>query len=221
VVEAKFCFGYRAAFRLFNSPVIIRCMIETLKPPTDSLYKFLAIIGLIFFLTSVISPFVLRREFHRQYAEFLRDERINNLDAETWQETSKQMQKQSIELDESSKRLDETFDPKSNRSLAEQGRVLKEAKKIEEKQFATIELLDKQMRDWRKQDAQVEYKRNLLEEYEDYAKNLFTLCLLGGPVGLFMSVFGFVLWYRRAQKYEDLVLKKKVEQPTESRIIIP
>src|SRR5690242_8345695 len=72
------------------SCVIIRCVIETPKPPTDNLYKFLSIIGLVIFLASVITPLTLMRQLKTEYAEFFRVADSNNLDAKTWEQTAKQ-----------------------------------------------------------------------------------------------------------------------------------
>lgn len=199
----------------------MRGMIETLKPPTDSLYKFLSIIGLVIFLTSVVSPILLKRELNKQYTEFIRDVSTNNLDAKTWKDAQKQVEKESVRFRDIHRRLGEVFDPNSKASLAEQKRVLDEAKVFDDAYSKLLADFEKLLDDWHKQTVQIDYKKNLVEDTEVYAQDMFTLFLLAGPIGLIMSIMGFVLWYRRAQKYEDLVLRKKVEEPNESRIIIP
>ena len=42
---------------------------DILKPPTDNLYKFISIFGLLIFLASFIFPQILSREYSLKYAE--------------------------------------------------------------------------------------------------------------------------------------------------------
>lgn len=182
-------------------------MIETLKPPTDSLYKFLAIIGLVIFLASVTSPIIINRQLNNQTAEFVRDAKANNLQAEAWMSTWKRVEEHSPKVQEVQQTLIEAKDSPDEK------RVLQQAKNVAQRQEELIALFNKQLADWEKESFQVEYKQNLMEDTEIYARRIMGMCIIGVPVGLGLSIFGFVLWYRRAQRYEDLVLKSKVPEP--------
>lgn len=196
-------------------------MIETLKPPTDSLYKFLSIIGLIIFISSVVTPIILNRQLNAQYAAFLRDANMNNLDAKTWEDTGKKSDRIEEQIVEVRRLLQEAVSPGSKTSLAETERLLGQLERLVKAQIETLALLKQQLHQWRKQGLEVEYNNNLLADTKLYTNRMFNLCLIAGPVGLVMSITGFALWYKRTQKYEDLVLRKKVEEPAESKIIIP
>ena len=99
--------------------------------------------------------------------------------------------------------------------------MLKQAEGLVNAQTGTLTLLKQQINQWDKQNLEIKYKENLLEDTKDYAARMFNLRLIAVPVGLAMSITGFALWYKRTQRYEDWVLRKKAEESNESRIIIP
>ena len=194
-------------------------MIEKLKPPTDSLYKFSSIIGVIIFLASVITPITFIRQLNAESAELIRDMRSLNLDAKTWEETWTQVQKDGARVLEK----DDDFinSMKSDKPLQEKKRLLEEAKAAEKIYTENDARFRQQLTDWNKQGLQVDYKKDLLDSTQEYVQRVVTVCVVAAPIGLIISLTGFVLWYKRTQKYEDLVLRRKVEdEPTERRIIV-
>jgi hypothetical protein len=191
------------------------------KPPTDSLYKFLSVIGLSIFLASVIAPILLSKQLNNQAAEYIRDLRALNMDTEKWKETGKRTDSLANRLREQSAKLEEASNPKSKLSQKERQQIFSRIEGLLQEQEQTLNLHMQQLRDWSKQDIEVDYKKDLFEDSKVYVARMVGICVIGAIVGLGMSVIGFVLWYKRAQKFEDLVLKRKVEEKSESRIIIP
>lgn len=188
---------------------------ETLKPPTDTLYKFLAISGLLVFLTSLTFPIWMIQKLDALQVEHLRDLDILNLDAKTWEEAFEEVKKASEEHDRAHKQVEVTFDnfmkSKSRASYAAVQRALTASKAAYEEFQAKSRDFEEKVLKWRKQHVEVDYKGNLFEITEKGTERMLTFCLLGIVVGLVMTISGFVLWYKRTQKLEDLILRKKAE----------
>jgi hypothetical protein len=188
---------------------------EVLKPPTDTIYKFLAISGLLIFLSSLTSPIWMFQKLDALQVEHLRDLQILNLDATTWKEAWEDVQKASEKHSTAHKRVQETFDDfmkskSSTSKTAVQNSLTKAVVAYDEFQIKSKEFEEKVLK-WNKQSADVEYKGNLFEVTEHSVQLMADYCLLGILVGLIMTISGFILWYKRTQKLEDLILKKRAE----------
>lgn len=60
-----------------------------------------------------------------------------------------------------------------------------------------------------------EYKISL---DESEIKQLYTFYLIVSPIFIISLVIGFVLWYRRIQRYQDILLKNQAEQSQSGKI---
>ena len=189
--------------------------LEVWKPPTDTLYKFLAILGLLFFLSSLLSPIWIHREFDAQESEYARDLQLLILNKQGWQDAQKEVERASAESDRAQKDLLEVGDryDKKQASLQEMKRALDKAEEALKRQDTKLKDFRAKLLEFDKQVAEVNYKGSLYESAKSSTGNLLLLCVIGGVVGLVMTIIGFTLWYRRTQKYEDLVLRAKVEEP--------
>jgi hypothetical protein len=188
--------------------------LELLKPPTDTLYKFLAILGLLFFLTSIAAPIWLLRQLDNQANQYSRDLKLLLLNTNSWKDAAKQMERTSKESQAAHNRLEQTaqkFDKKEV-GLESLARDLKLAREVGERNEAAIKEFGEKILEWQKQNAEVEYRGDTYESTKSAVKQLLYFSTLGLLLGLGMTVLGFTLWYRRTQQYEDLILKNKVEQ---------
>lgn len=192
-------------------------MIETIKPPTDSLYKFLALVGLLLFVTSVTAPVWIYNKIDEQRIELIRDTKILDAEAEEWQQAGREMDRAGARSDQSWTRLTEAAEKfkDSKLSKTEFHEALEKQAKASRDVYDTTKNLRHKVAEWDKQDAQVQYKTDLLEKNEANARVIRILSSLGAVTGLVFSIVGFSLWYKRAQKYEDAVLRNKAE--TESK----
>jgi DNA-binding transcriptional MerR regulator len=185
---------------------------DIIKPPTDNLYKFLALSGLLILIISTTYPVWLYLELDKQSAGFHRDLKVLNIEAEKFQESRPVVDKA---IRESSKVNSQALDAvekfkKSQISLEEVRKALDEASNASGEATEKIKELEEEVHNWLRQHAEIEYKKDLLEISESAAKRVGGLAVIGTLAGLGITVWGFILWYQRVQKYEDIILKEKV-----------
>jgi hypothetical protein len=156
------------------------------QPPTDSLYKFLAVAGIAFFLGSAGFAY---REFERYQDRLLtifREGEMANFNYAIVKEKMNHLQARKNELEEEKLRTGKPI-PKT---------ALK----------AFIKELDKVEPDLSKscyERAQVLVKSLEFEQFKKYQFWYFLFCAIGAITGLLLSMIGFRLWYQRLQKPQD------------------
>ncbi len=189
-------------------------MMETIKPPTDSLYKFLALFGLGLFVASLTAPFWIYNKIGEQWIEVGRDSKILEADAEDWRQAGREMDRAKTRFDQSWERLTEAMDKfmKSKLSKPELERAFKEGAKARQDVYDNVKTVRQRVAEWDKKHAQLQYKRDLIDNNEANARMISIMSLVGATTGLLSSIAGFLLWYKRAQRYEDVVLRKKAEE---------
>src|SRR5215216_2221836 len=164
-------------------------MIETLKPPTDSLYKFLAIFCLVVFITSITAPFVYDNRIIEQQIEYLRDADILVADAEDWKQAGAEMQRANERMEAEHKQLMEAVDKrlKGQLSAAEVQQAFDEEAKARSDFRESSKVLRQKASEWEKKKAEVEYKGNLLDNSKDNARAIRRVSMLGAIVSLILS----------------------------------
>jgi hypothetical protein len=189
-------------------------VIDAIKPPTDSLYKFLAICGLLLFVSSLTTPVWYANKFTEQQLTLLRDAKILNANTKPWQLAADEMRTTSARSQLAAQRYLEALKKAIKKEISESElkAIGAEADKAgEEFQQAGTTLVLK-VTEWEKEYAQVQYQYAMLEHTRDNVHIIFRVASVGAFVGLILMVSGFVFWYKRIQKYEDLLLKNKVEK---------
>ena len=170
-----------------------------MQPPTDNLYKFVAIFGLVISAFSVYVPQLRYMEFNRLsqkvdaiYRPML--EPLMALDDEARIELSCAIHQAYVR--------DKQQPPKSDRCP-----MVAEIK-------AKAALAKVEVERLRAQAIPIEVdRRSLWQEYV-----LFLYVGVGGLfVGIAMGIGGFWLWYIRLQKYLDATLKNQASPPSSSR----
>lgn len=184
---------------------------DILRPPTDNLYKFLSLSGLLLFLFFVTYPTWLYVELNKQRVGLIRDLKILKYDAEEFQSAGKEAEIASKESQERAGRLADIVEKFEKRQITyeEAMKALDDSKTASADTLQKIDVLKKAINDWRKQDVEVEMKNDLLEINEEHARRVRTVALFGILISLSMTVMGFSLWYIRVQQYEDIILKNK------------
>jgi len=168
-------------------------------PPTDSLYKFTAIIGSIIVILSFYVPVKALSSFNQQVI----DRRLS----------SKIIKLELSELDSKIKRLENIRD--DNIAKNKKGYKLDPSKlhiyysNEEIKQMAEQIISDL---------GKISIKRaelDSIEEKIEYAdkelRYVRILLILGSLLGYFLALYGYVNWYRKIQVYQDKMLKQTVE----------
>lgn len=211
-------------------------MMDFLKPPTDNLYKFVAMSGLVLFLVSMTYPPWLSYRFSSSIFELEKDTKILELEieAEETRRTDFKAELDAITADgdntlkevENLKRLLE-----SQPSRAQKRRLIPERVALEQK----YKLLKAQVEESKKgfnekratfmasSDAlrrkQIELKSrlDLAKWAHGQLKLLGWVAIFFAGLGAFMANAGFIFWYRRVQVYQDAILRKQTALESESK----
>ena len=162
-----------------------------ISPPTDSLYKFLAISGLVTVGWSVAFPWDKHLEYELKVAEVKAEVQKSKLKVERLDSQYKSL------LDEESKLQAER---------SEQDRKLKLAAIEGRKQKLYIEMLEAQQ--------PVDERVEALKVLQDALRSYYLMGLVSTIAGLILAVAGFFLWYGRVQRYVDVKLRQDTEKET-------
>jgi hypothetical protein len=171
--------------------------------PTDNLYKFMALVGVIVLLSSFVFPSYHMFEIERQQV-------IARAEFEVLKAKNDLLNSESAELDLEREHL------KLDMERAKKGKASQESSK-------EIESRSQNLRD---RYAEIRAKRHdilansaliggKLEEIERLLKwmgHYIVAMAVGGLVGVLLISSGFRLWYDRVQVYQDALLRKQVNE---------
>lgn len=152
-----------------------------INPPTDNLYKFIAISGVVILILSVGFPFSKATNLSVKEVEITGDYII---------------------LLEDSKFGD-----------APRALFTGDQKKSKEH----IDFLNKQTKESKRHLRVVEQKERIAKILKQEIRFYTWVGIVGGALGLAISLCGFFLWYSRVQKYEDIILKNRTEEQIERK----
>lgn len=181
-------------------------MIKTPEIPTDNLYKFIAIFGLIIFIYSIYLFVDKQTKFELSIKEF-----SNTSNIEVFKESTAKSNE--IILDEKIRYL--TTKIRLRHGIASTGYITdKQFIKIKnrqefEKDF--YELNNLKLKKLLLGDSIFHQKLNNKEksnEIEHYSPWPIALCTI---LGLILIIVGFYFWYSKTQKYYDIEIKKSIE----------
>jgi len=150
--------------------------------PTDNLYKFLAIAGLVIIVLSVVGP-------------WSRYEQLTSKTIEV--ETQTSIYKKgiaSVEL--------------AIMKLKEEWKKAKSEKERELLQ-SRLDELQRQIRQLEIIIPEIAGKKALHQRFMETTAIFVVAGACGLVLGVVLSIVGFVLWYRRVQRYQDAILKQQ------------
>src|SRR5687767_5337021 len=81
--------------------------LEILKPPTDTLYKFVAILGLLFFISSLVTPVFLSKQLGELKIGHIRELEVFVLETKETTEATKHLLRLASEQHEAHKELEQ------------------------------------------------------------------------------------------------------------------
>jgi cell division protein FtsB len=210
-------------------------MIEFLKPPTDNLYKFMCICGLILFLVSVTYPTWLLNKLVHSYYENRRDSEVLRVDVDSHQWRGELLSRQQdalgTEYDAITRRVDRLKQRAATQSSRQSAITEKELaqlteaeSKLDEKNREILKAalegfaianthLEKQIElNYRLKAAQWEVRSSIA---------ISILGILGAGAGALLCRQGFNLWSLRVQVFQDAILRKQAAQEPEDAPELP
>lgn len=200
-------------------------MFDLLKPPTDNLYKFIALTGLLILVISVVLPAYALVTLEMKRLDLVRE--LNKTSAtldeaktlgEEAEAATHNAQAASSQVDAAVARYKAM--PKSKHpSRQEANERLRRLDEIEaasqglrdatQKLQAKTEEFGKKTSEAHNRSIETDYQNEVLDTINlgfDLSK---LLLLIGSFVGIVIALLGFVLWYRKVQVFEDRVLAKE------------
>jgi len=161
---------------------------EIVRLPTESLYKFMALVGIAILVLTVGAGYVSEKKLsldiiQAQYDQKLlqvKIEKLSDLKDDLKSDVNRAMKKKPQDLDmamvdQMQARTDQTMEEVYDISIAT---------------------------------AKLDNEIALLRYYNGELKVLFTICILSLIAGSSLTYYGFKLWYTRIQVYQDRQLKK-------------
>lgn len=196
-------------------------MFDVLKPPTDNLYKFVALSGLLLLIVSIVAPgyAIVTLEWKRLAA--LRELNITKGEID-------QSQVVELELEAAKKEAQAALHAANAASLESDSAV---AEKTKRGQLAALKKAGESLRDANK--SLTDAQRRLAEKSDEFSnlaksirvrtidneyqgqvletvsqlQTLSQICgVAGGLLGIILAIGGFALWYRKVQKFQDAIL---------------
>lgn len=159
--------------------------------PTDNLYKFIAISGLILIFLSTVLPAWTIHNMQLEQIEIEGEIDLNIFKTKLLEEETKRMQK----LDE----YLESLSPTRYRKLM----------KSEDKLSKELERTRETIMDLQNKNMQINIKNKKVKYFVDKITQMKLVFIIGNFIGTMFTYYGFSLWYRRLQKYQDQIIKNE------------
>lgn len=170
--------------------------------PTDSLYKFISIFGLLVFIGGYISYFnVAQKALIEGTNNSIEQEKLNVILASTQDGVVELKDRIEVIKDNLDKKV---ITPKEKDSLVEV--LQKEVNSIEVK---TDEIQLKRI--------EIDNNRTLVLFYYERAKLAYDIAKISFFIGPSLAIFGFMKWYLNQQRYLDLIIKNQAVESMQKK----
>jgi len=199
-------------------------MFDLLKPPTDNLYKFIALTGLLVLIISLVLPAYALVTLEMKRLEVVKELNLTSAALDEAKTLADETEAATREADAANAQIDGALArykamPKSKhpsrqeiterlRRLDEIEAATKDLREASQKLQSKTDEIGKKTAEAHNRSINTDYHNEVLETINVgffFSKILLIIGLLSGIV---VALFGFVLWYRKVQIFEDQVLKK-------------
>lgn len=170
--------------------------------PTDNMYKFIALFGLVIFIASIVFPLPKSQDIELMNIEIEKGWKLLDC-AKASSDFKYTQQLQDIKQMDGLRVKNEKAPSKDTEQL-----WLKQAKCSLNELRISVDETEKSLKDSIELIAGRKKLIVLLKQLLIYKK----LCYIGGILGPILMLIGFILWYYKVQKYEDIILRKKAKE---------
>lgn len=184
---------------------------EFLKPPTDNLYKFISISGVVLLVLSIVYPSYLYVEAQRYIFEATRTLDLMNLEDKKYEASVERVNQAGGLLERANKRVDELntlLDEKPLNDAARQ-HLTNELMSLHDLLVKEQTIEEEAKSNAAKIKVEVEHNVRLSKYYYGWSTALIRAAIVGSLLGIILTSIGFRLWYVRVQKYQDILLTKQ------------
>jgi len=169
--------------------------------PTDNLYKFMAIAGLVLFISANTLYVIDNNKIADTAQEWLRNGSIYTFEQKTLNTEINSSQKRIKELENTMR----TAKPQEKQTIS--------AEISSEKDL--VKNNNNKLKEVNKNIISLNNSLNI-DRFKKEAEEAKLTTLIVDVVGLLSIFFGFSLWYNRLQKYQDIMIKQKAESKSNS-----
>lgn len=192
-------------------------MINLPNFPTDNLYKFIAISGIVLFIFAIVYPEYRRTELNKDIT--LNNGEIKKLLVENNKAKSKLEEiKEEIDILDSNANITGSF---VNDSIIRRTRILRGENNLVE----DSKKIDKLVNEWSDLKIQIELKAieiniksELIKNNENDIKIINEMMNTLGPISVLITFFGFLFWYSKTQRLQDKMLLEQTSKVIENEI---
>lgn len=187
-------------------------MLNLPTPPTDNLYKFISIFGLVLAVLGIFYVETKSLELNQEIYNLEREKSVFSI------EKSKIERKRNYlkdKIDDFNRLADIKSKPIVNDSIISWTRIISGSKNLitESNNISTlIEELREVELEFEKKQVEIDSKESIIELKTNQDEKIFDVIDILIPIGIILSFFGFVLWYDKSQKYQDVILKEQFIQ---------
>jgi hypothetical protein len=171
-----------------------------IQPPTDSLYKFMAVSGLLILGFSMIWPELRLYELEKQVVELAGETKVLKIESDDLKDDWEIINTDTIELKALMRRI-EKAQSRDTKAEARASTLLEKRQRLREEHRKKVTLLQIKI-------EQSQTKFELQGLAETNIKRLSRVMYMGVTVGLILSFFGFILWYRKVQRWQDIAIRR-------------
>jgi hypothetical protein len=172
------------------------------QPPTDSLYKFMAVAGLLILGFSMIWPELRLYELEKQTVQLMGEVNILKIETDHLKESTPILVRDTSAIETTT----ETAKGHGRATKAETtpgttreqlGRKAQTEELTEKNHLLQIKL------------EQIRTKAELGRLATTDTKRVNRVLYMGVILGLVLSLFGFILWYRKVQRWQDIAARRQ------------
>lgn len=181
-----------------------------ITPPTDNLYKFMAVGGIVLIVAGFIFPPVLFRETGMEYLAQLRGKNELKVHEEFTRQRSQTLDSRKQQAIDEKSELQKRLDSASNSAEVDrlEGRIKEANRAIESMEDASQELnLNLALKQ-----AQIQNEATVSFNRQRDSRRIMLLGWIVALIGLGFSFFGFRWWYKHLQWFQDLQVAREAEE---------
>ena len=181
------------------------------KLPTDNLYKFVAIAGIVILSLAIIFPVRFAHDANLQSFAVSREIAVTNAEYEFWESQRLLLDDRRKKYDKLMEGLNDFDKVPAEKRTEDQKRAFDEYMKIINSEQQAI---SQKMEEHHRNSLEVDKKRNTTDIMVDEANYLATSArwllvfgIAGAVAGLIVASVGFYLWWQCVQRHEDKILQ--------------
>lgn len=190
--------------------------------PTDSLYKFCALSGILILLISVYFPIKMDETIMSKIFETTKKQKQLQIETKYLSEILNSIKNGTKDIGSVVQQVEDAIEksekkekPDSNESIKIYEKHMKTRKMLEESR-KNIEESRNILKSLELNAVETEIAKDKLVRLHKQFKIVWRIGIAGGAIGILLAFYGFLSWYFRIQVYQDRIIKGQTEQMSDT-----